>query len=114
MRRLWESRGSWGEAAQEERGWGRFGVRGWLHTKEQAVGRRYAADSQSRRQPSDKRVHKAGNGSRSRSPGLCDGEKGSENTRPSGTDGQSRGWTDPPHQGETLLLGIAVRSPGAW
>lgn len=110
LRRLWESGGSRGEAAQEERGWGRFGARGWLHTKEQAVGRRYEADSQSPRQPSDKRVHTAGNGSRS--PGLCNGQKGSESTRPSGTDGRTRCRTDPPRQGETLPLGIAVRSPG--
>lgn len=62
--RLRGSGGCWGEGARVKRGWGRFGVRGWLHTKEQAAGRRYDAESQSPWQPSDKRAREAAVGAR--------------------------------------------------
>lgn len=119
--RLRGSGGGWREGAREERGWGRFGVRGWLHTKEQAAGRRYDARANHRGSPAIKGLARrpwelAGNGSRSHSPGLCSGEKGSENTPPSGTDGRTPPPARPTHPTgvKPLLLGIAVRSPGIW
>lgn len=62
--RLSGSGGSWRGAAREERGWGGFGVSGWLHTKERAAARRSSAGSQSRRQGGDKRAGEAAAGAR--------------------------------------------------
>jgi len=94
--------GNWGEGSRAERSWGRFGVRGWLHTKEQAAGRRFNAESQSPRQPGDKRAGEAAVGARRkrlplpqpRPPRRGEGER----EPPAIRDGR----TDPPPDRPTL------------
>lgn len=104
---------AWGE------GWGRPGVRGWLHTKEPAARSRHEAGNQSPRRPSDKKGSRGGRGSSQETlpaptaPASAAQRKGTAKRHGQRTDGQPDRRPDPAGA-KPSHLAPPPRSPGVW